>query len=214
MLIFLIQLLLTLCPQLSQIYGSPIHTQDWNINLLNSTFDQQVVQQITAVPTVPEQRLDVLRWKLAKTGICTTKNIYRHLAAQNHIQLPMQGSRSILPQVNQILHKVWKSKTLPLIIKTFSLRLIRRALATAQRASTYSTHIDPSCASYGQNETDAHLFFYCNVPRAVWFSFNPSLRTDSLPHEDDGIQLILQTIITATTTEIQIQKKLITLWFL
>jgi hypothetical protein len=127
--------------------------------------------------------------------------------------LPIKGSRSILPQANQILHKVWKSKTIPPIIKTFTWRLIRRALATAQRGSAYSTHIDPFCASCGMNESDAHLFFHCNLPKAVWFTFNPSFRTNSLPHEDDGIQLVLQTIITVTTTETQLHKILITLWF-
>jgi hypothetical protein len=132
----------------------------------------------------------------AKTSICTTKSIYRYLAVQNHIQLPIQGPRSILPQLNQILHKVWKSKTLPPVIKTFSWRLIRRALATAQRASTYFTHIDPFCSLVVLMKV---MLFHCNLPRAIWFTFNPSLRTDSLPHEDDGIQLILQTIITATT---------------
>jgi hypothetical protein len=58
------------------------------------------------------------------------------------------------------------------------------------------------------HETDAHLFFHCNLPRAVWFTFNPSLRTDSLPQEDDGIQQILQIIIAATTTDTQLQKNL------
>jgi hypothetical protein len=73
------------------------NTHLWNVNLLNNTFDQQAVQQITNVPTVPQQWLDILRWTPAKTGQCTTKNVYRYLATQNQIQLPTIGSRSILP---------------------------------------------------------------------------------------------------------------------
>jgi hypothetical protein len=82
----------------------------------------------------------------SKKGICTTKNIYTHLAAQNRIQLRAQGSRSILPQAKQILEKVWKSKSITRIIQTFTWRLIRRALASGNRASSYSNHIHPFCA--------------------------------------------------------------------
>lgn len=128
------------------------------------------MQQIIATPTVPETTQDVLRW------------------------IPSKNGRSILPLANQILQRVWKMKTLPPIIKTFTWRMIRRALATTERASRYSTHIDPYCATYGQIEDDAHLFFHCQLPRAVWFSFTPPLRTDLLPQDNDGVsyKILLQ----------------------
>jgi hypothetical protein len=40
---------------------------------------------------------DILHWKPAKNGVCTTKEIYKHLSNLNTIQLPHQRSRSILP---------------------------------------------------------------------------------------------------------------------
>jgi hypothetical protein len=40
-----------------------------------------------------------------------------------------------------------RTKKLPPLIKTFTWRLIRRALATAVRASRYASHIDSNCAS-------------------------------------------------------------------
>ncbi|XP_066388478.1 uncharacterized protein [Miscanthus floridulus] len=49
--------------------------------------------------------------------------------------LPQQGSRRIQPQANHILQRAWKSKELPPIIKAFTWRLIRRSLATAERAT-------------------------------------------------------------------------------
>ena len=93
-------------------------------------------------------------------------------------------------------------------------RGIRHALATAEWAARYSTHIDKHGASCGAVGDDAHLFFHCNLPRAVWFSTNTSLRTDNLPQENDGIQIILQAIISESTPEYLFHKILTTLWYL
>jgi hypothetical protein len=108
---------------------------------------------------------------------------------------------------------MWKLKTLPPLIKTFTWRLIRRALATGCRAARYSTHIDEHCSACGLIETDTHLFFHCNFARAVWFSATP-LRTDTLPVEDDGVQVILSLVITKTFDDSLMQRILITLWYL
>jgi len=137
-----------------------------------------------------------------------------HLAAQNIVQLPDQGTRSILPQTKQILQKVWKSHTIPPIIQIFTWRLNRRALASGNRAATYSNYILPSCTACGLIKTDAHLFFHCDLPRTVWFTSSLNLRTDSLPNEQDGIQNILQIMINSNTDENQLQAILITLWFI
>jgi hypothetical protein len=85
------------------------------------------------------------------------------------------------------LQRAWNSKDLPPIIKAFSWRLICRALGTAERAARYSTWIDNHCSDCGAVKDDAHLFFHCNLPRAVWFSFTPSIRTNTLPQENDGV---------------------------
>jgi len=84
---------------------------------LNHTFDNQAAQEIQSLSIVPQNTPDILRCVPSKNGICTTKSIYRCLAAQNQVQLPIQGSRSILPQVNHIMTKVWKIKQLPLSLK-------------------------------------------------------------------------------------------------
>ena len=136
----------------------------------------------------------------ARDGKCSTKNIYRHLSRQELIQLPQQGSRSINHYANLILQRAWKSKDLPPLIKAFTWRLIRRALATAERASRYSIHIDKHCAVCGAVEDDTHLFFHCHLPWAVWFSTSPPLRTNNLPQDHDGVQLTLQAIISTSTS--------------
>jgi hypothetical protein len=109
---------------------------------------------------------------------------------------------------------MWKLKTLPPLIKTFTWRLIRRALATGYRAARFSQHIDEHYAHCGITETDAHLFFHCEFAHAVWFSATPPLRTDTLPLEDDGVQVILPLIIIDFVDDSLMQKILTTLWFL
>lgn len=190
------------------------NSQTWNMQLLTNTFDNVAVQAISTVRPVPTNQEDILRWTPAKNGICTTKEIYRYLSAQNSIQLPHQGSRSISPQANQILQRVWRTKQLPSIIKTFTWRLIHRAISTAQRAARFSNHFDDHCSVCEAVEDDAHLFFHCHLSKAVWFSFSPPIRTDNLPQDTDGVQLIIQSLISNTTSDTLFCKILITLWYI
>lgn len=133
---------------------------------------------------------DILRWKPSRTGVCATKEIYKTLLAANAVQLPQQGSRSIPPQCNQILRRAWKSKDLPPLIKTFTLTLIRHAIASTERLGRYP-HIDQHCDTCGAIEIDSHMFFHCTLPWQVWHSFTPPIQIDNLPNKDDGIQLSL-----------------------
>jgi hypothetical protein len=66
-----------------------------------------------------------------------------------------------------------ESKTHSPFLKTFAWRLIRRALAYAERAAIYSTHIENSCSVCGIIETDVHLFFY--VTCLGMFGMTPSI---------------------------------------
>ncbi|KAG2564223.1 hypothetical protein PVAP13_8KG399201 [Panicum virgatum] len=191
------------------------HSHNWDNNLLIQTFDNTAVNEIIKLHPVPNTDQDILRWKPANNGTCTTKAIYNHLASNQIINLPSQGSRSITPQTNQILKRAWKMKNLPPIIKTFAWRLIRRALPTAERASRYSTQPDYNCAACGNIENDAHLFFQCHLPRAVWFSSSPSVITTNLPYEQDGVQLILeQVVMPLNLDDSKFATLLTTMWYI
>lgn len=136
------------------------------------------------------------------------------MASENILQIPQQGSRSILPHSNQLLKRIWASKTLPPLIKTFTWRLIRCALATADRARRYVVHIDNHCDTCGAIENDTHLFFHCNLPRAVWFTFTPAIITDNLPTETDGVQLAMQYIVSNSISDNTLTRILYTLWYI
>jgi hypothetical protein len=66
----------------------------------------------------------------------------------------------------------------------------------------------------GAVEDDAHLFFRCQLPRVVWFFTSPPLRTDNLPQDNDGVQLILQTVIPTSITDDLLIKILTTMWYI
>jgi hypothetical protein len=100
---------------------------------------------------------------LLQSGIHYLANLQAH-------SLPTQGIRNISIEANSILQKVWKAKSIPPFLKTFAWCLIRRALATAERAGRYSTHIDQNCTLCGEIDNDVHLFFLCDLPMQVWTS--------------------------------------------
>jgi hypothetical protein len=155
-------------------------TQQWNHHLLSTTFSPHIVQEIEAIFVLQSNHQDILRWAPSTKGQCTTKAAYTYLASLSPHQLPSQGSRSITQEANSILQKVWKGKSIPPFLKTFAWRLIIRVIATAERASRFSTHIDNFCTYCGAIENDVHLFFLCDIARQVWASSNPPMHTHFL----------------------------------
>jgi hypothetical protein len=59
-----------------------------------------------------------------------------------------------------------ENQNLSPLMKTFTWRLIRNAIATTERAGRYS-QIPRHCSTCGQLETDSHLFLYCQLPTQV-----------------------------------------------
>jgi hypothetical protein len=163
-------------------------TQDWNHQLLSTTFSPQTVNTITAIPVVASTNEDVLRWAPATNGKCTSKAIYSHLQQQQQHALPTSCSRSISPQADNILQKIWKGKTNPPLLKTFAWRLIHLALATAKRARRFTSHIDKHCTYCGAIENDAYLFFLCALPQQVWASSNTPVSPHLINPDLDGVQ--------------------------
>jgi hypothetical protein len=162
---------------------------------------------------VPSGASDKLRWTPAKKGICSSKEAFTLFNTSMQEQVPQQGARGISTQALHILKRAWKHKTLPPCIKAFAWRLIRRALATGERAGNLSTKIDKHCSVCGMIEKDSHLFFFhCSFSRAVWFSASPPLLTSTLPQDQDGIQDTLSKIIDTNTSENEFQKIMTTLW--
>ncbi|WVZ73617.1 hypothetical protein U9M48_021903 [Paspalum notatum var. saurae] len=95
-----------------------------------------------------------------------------------------QGSKVLSNQALSLLHRSWKDPNLQPKLKTFLWKLLRYALATAERVSRFSQHKEDRCVACNQVEDDLHLFFNCSLPRATWFSTTPSVRTDQAATND------------------------------
>lgn len=113
-----------------------------------------------------------------------------------------------------VLRRAWRHKTLPPLLKTFCWRLVRRAIATGERAKKYSNKISKLCVTCNISENDAHLFFHCTFARAVWFSANLPLCSSMLPSELDGVQESLGQLVNQQTTDDQMMTILTTLWYI
>lgn len=126
-------------PNLPQIVAHFWHPnmRQWNMELIIEVFSQQAADAIAHIKIVPSEEPDIIRWTSAAKGICTSKDAFTFLNSQMQIQLPQQGTRSVSPQAISILKKTWKQKNIPPNIKTFVWRLIRRTLATGERAGTF-----------------------------------------------------------------------------
>lgn len=190
------------------------NTNTWDYHLLSTTFSRQAAQSIATTPVVDSDQEDILRWTPARDGQCTTKAAYTYLTnLQNH-RLPTQGSRSITADANLILQKAWRNKSIPPLLQTFAWRLMRRAVATGERAGRYSVHIDQICSYCGSIENDQHLFFKCQLPTQVWSTVLPLFDTNNLPIEDDGVQMTMGVLMTNNPTEDLLCKVLFILWYI
>lgn len=163
------------------------------------------------MPNATHNKPDIMCWKPSKSGKCTTKEVYTHLAHNNHDPTTHSGSRNILSQALALLTKIWKHTILQPRFKAFAWHLLRHALAGGERVGRYSAHIDKNCARYGQVETDDHLFFRCSFARAIWFAGSPSIRTYQLPLNDHGVQQQVIAIIQTNPDMQEIQRILATL---
>ena len=128
--------------------------------------------------------------------------------------MPSSSARQTITDVEkQILLQVWKNSNMPPRVKTFSWRLIWRALATGLRASRFSNHIKKECARCGAPESDSHLFFHCSFARAVWFTSSLGLRTDFFDNSCYPSEIIQQ-ILSAPHTVASLHMIMSILWMI
>ena len=77
--------------------------------------------------------------------------------------------------------KLWRLKALERT-KILSWRIGQNAFPTKENIVLRIGEGDPNCVLRGENiENCCHLFFKCNVAKALWFASYDGLRSDSIP---------------------------------
>jgi len=58
------------------------------------------------------------------------------------------------------------------------------------------------------------FFFFCDLPRAVWSTYHPSIDLSNIPTDHDGIQLILPHAMPNSLSRHDFAHRLVTLWYI
>ncbi|KAJ1282417.1 hypothetical protein BS78_03G050200 [Paspalum vaginatum] len=190
------------------------NSNSWNNELITNVFPPQAAEIIKETPVVPANEPDTLVWKPEKGGQCTTKEAIRYFVDQEQMVLPSYEGRRLTQQANSLLQVIWKSKCIQPNLKTFMWRILRQAIPTGQRVSVIVPEVNNLCKHCTSPKNDLHLFFKCPFSRAVWFTCNYPMRTDSILDEEDGLQQTLTHLIPTHINHDMLANIILTLWYI
>lgn len=140
----------------------------WNVPLLRRSFDDQKVEDITAIHLGPMSTTDQIIWTGTPTRESTVKSSYHYLQHTTPPNDPNFASTSSHTP-SRLWRQVWTAKTSSKI-QIFLWSLYHNALAT--RDNLYRRHILPSpvyqlCPAQ-HPETTEHLFLLCPWTQSIW----------------------------------------------
>ena len=142
----------------------------WNASLILTSLTQPWLKEFCRSPFVHSQEPDLLRWKPATSGDCTTKEAFEILNQQVTTPIPSHGARRITSHTRDLFKRIWRHKTIPPRIKTFSRRLLRQALATGSMPGRFTKHINQNCQLCGKMDFTRAFFGLVQIPA----SFGPA----------------------------------------
>uniref|UniRef100_A0A2N9H629 Reverse transcriptase domain-containing protein n=1 Tax=Fagus sylvatica TaxID=28930 RepID=A0A2N9H629_FAGSY len=141
----------------------------WKQELLEQLFDSATKEAINKITIPLRPRNDKIVWLLEKNGLFSVKSAYN--LCQN------------LPNTNQNAvewSKIWKLKAHERS-KMFLWRIAANVLPTKDLLAERVGNMDTLCNLCNEEvETCSHLFFKCNVARAIWYGCKWSLRSDEI----------------------------------
>lgn len=120
---------------------------------------------------------DYASWKYNKSGQISVKSAY-WLAADLK-RRKNQPQAFVLPSLNGLKEKVWKSQTSPKL-RVFMWKALSEALPVADLIITKGMKVDERCQACGdEGESINHVLFSCHFARQTWAS-------SSIPHPQGG----------------------------
>ena len=144
--------------------------RSWKINLLQELFDPTSVQAIIQIQIPLSPRPNKPIWVLDQNGNFSVKSAYR----ASHDQSPSNAPYNVPWQ------RVWRLRP-PEITKMLLWRMGQNAIPTKENIVLRIGEGGPNYVLCGENiENCCHLFFKCNIARALWFASCDGLRSDSI----------------------------------
>lgn len=137
---------------------------EWNVRKLQLIFDSNTATNISRIPTTNRNLDDKLVWVGTRTGLFSVKSAFELGSWKDDVDSPWWK-------------RLWASKVHEQI-KFFLWKLANHELATASNLLSRNIRVDMAMCVHGCNclESENHLFFHCQVARAVWFAMPWSIR--------------------------------------
>lgn len=143
----------------------------WKPHIINNVFETQSAQAILSIPIPITSKADKLCWTLESKGAFTVKSAYK--ASLSH--LPTHST----PLVDW--KKIWKLNA-PQRIKMFLWRLGNNVLPTRENISHRLDIPITSCVLCKKElESLHHIFFKCDIVRALWFAVCWGFKAEHCP---------------------------------
>ena len=153
----------------------------WNLPLLNDLFNSESIEAIQKIHIPLRGRADKLIWVLDSKGAFSVKFAYK--ANQD----PPCGSSIVQWK------EIWKIKAHDRI-KMLLWRIRSNVLPIKNNLAIRIGTFDPNCVFCGKEpETASHIFFHCQVARAIWFDCSWGIRTDkmNIASNEDILKVVL-----------------------
>ena len=157
-------------------------TRSWTLSKLDEMFTVEFVETIKRINIPINSNPDRLIWIVDPNGKFSVLLVSKISQASNFSNNP-----------NVLWSKLWKLHAHERL-KMFLWRVGSDILPTNKN---FAQRIDSGCPSYplshGEEESAIHLFFHCNVAKAIWFVQGMNIHSECLPLQStaDIVNLVL-----------------------
>jgi len=157
--------------------------KSWNVPLLNSIFNEQIVEHIITTPLYPPVHDDRLVWKKESNDEYSVRSVYRlcmnELLDTSHFKV--EGTWDL----------IWRLKVPPRV-RNLIWRICRNCLPTRTRLCDKGVNCTVVCALCTVDEEDSvHLLFRCPGSRDIWSMWNVASAVSNIFDQYQNIKDII-----------------------
>lgn len=204
-------------------------TKQWNLDIMQQLIAPHQWALVLATLISFFNSTDSFVWRFTKSGIFSVKSAYRLARILNHdeagaSQFHVVNGFSGDPTVDRheelkvkLNRRLWKLDVPPKIT-LFLWKILQGALPLNSRRAIFIKESSPLCAFCNSEfETESHLFFFCEVSRAVWFGSQLGVLASNF--QSGNLEQIIWDLLTikgrsVVNSQRQVWRAVATLWLL